>query len=125
MGFFFVLPFFSFLFLETALCLLCRILDGIIIACQCGEGSKLGCSTPHRHLRMFLGNMMRQIDYIVVIHIYYFQIYYLLSICLFGDLPVRMQIVNCKSSNCKLLVVSSYLSVTFLGCGTFLEVQAA
>ena len=51
----------------TAFILLCRFFDGIFIASQCGEGCKLSCAVPHRHLRVTLRDVMRQIDDIVVI----------------------------------------------------------
>ena len=74
----------------------CRIFDSLFIACQCGKGRKLGCTVPHRHPRMMLWLVMWQIDDIVVI-----------------------------SHNSQLSLVSSYLFIAFLGCGTFLKVQTS
>ena len=41
------------------------LLDGSIIAGQCGEGSKLGCTVPHRHPRMMFWLVMWQIGDVV------------------------------------------------------------
>ena len=81
--------------------LLRHISNGCIIACQSGKGCKLGSAVPHRHPRMMLRLVVWQIDNIVVI------------------IHCPLSIINYLS------LVSSYLFVTFLGCGTFLEVQAS
>ena len=42
-------------------------LDGLIITRQRSERRKLGSTVPHRHLLMPIRNMMRQVDYVIVI----------------------------------------------------------
>ena len=43
-----------------------RFLDGFIVTSKGSKGSKLRSSLKHRHLRMLLGNMVRQFNYVFV-----------------------------------------------------------
>ena len=88
-------------FVIQTLITLCRIFDGVIVACQSSKGGKLCRTVPHRHLRVSLGNMMRQVDNIVVIihHYSLFTIHF------------------------SLRLMSSYLRIALFGRSSFLKVQ--
>ena len=43
------------------------ILEGIPVSRHSRKGCKLSCTAPHRHLRMTLRDVMRQVNNIVVI----------------------------------------------------------
>ena len=69
-----IAPVLCYCLLKHLLVLLGRLLNGILIAGEGGEGRKLGGTVPHRHLGMALGHVVRQMNNIVVIsHFFNFQ----------------------------------------------------
>ena len=96
------------------------------VTCQCGERRKLGCTVPHRHLRMTLRYVMRQINNIVVV------IHYALCppICLLRSMavapsskfrPLRMAFLpkRCLIFNCASCIRRSLSSFAFSSCFCF------